>query len=70
MVCAVRAHFIETDLLLCTAAERPILRAELAALPTTKQQQIKFVDEDEDYIPIGFTGMGLVQYPKGCGGWM
>ena len=29
-----------------------------------------FVDEDEDYIPIGFAGMGMVQYPKGRGGWM
>ena len=39
---------LEEVVLLCTAAERPILRAELAALPTTKKQQIKFVEEDEN----------------------
>ena len=39
---------LEAVVLLCTAAERPILQAELAALPTTKQQQITLLEEDED----------------------
>ncbi|QNJ07666.1 undecaprenyl-phosphate glucose phosphotransferase [Synechococcus sp. Minos11] len=38
----------EAVVLLCTTAERPILKAELATLPAKIHQQITFVDEDED----------------------
>jgi lipopolysaccharide/colanic/teichoic acid biosynthesis glycosyltransferase len=46
--------------LLCTAAERPILQAELAALPTAKQQQITLLEEEEDPdVLSGFPRRGL-----------
>jgi len=51
---------LEAVVLLCTAAERPILQAELAAFPTAKQQQITLLEEEEDpEVLSGFPRRGL-----------
>ena len=51
---------LEVVVLLCTAAERPMLKAELAAFPPRKQQEITMMEDDEDpSLLAGFPKRGL-----------